>query len=287
MDNFCIIVNAQKDENLEMAEDIGRYLGERQKTFSIQRAKNKMEGLPYHYTNPELIADDTDCIIVLGGDGTLLQAARDLVRKNIPLLGINMGHLGYLAEVDGGSVYPALEQLLRGAYEVEERMMLYGRVYRKERLLGEDIALNDIVISRMGPLRVTPFINYVNGEFLTVYHADGMIVSTPTGSTGYSLSAGGPIVSPGADLTILSPLAAHTLNTRSIVLPARDVVTIEIGDGRRDKAETAMAVFDGDTTVEMCSGDTIVIQRAASRVRIVKLNNQSFVEVLRQKMRNN
>lgn len=157
--------------------------------------------------------------------------ARDVVHKNIPLFGINLGTLGFLAEVDRQSVYPALQKLMEDDYEVEERMMLKGTVYRGEEVLGEDIALNDIVIGREGHLRVVSFKNYVNGEYLNSYNADGIIISTPTGSTGYSLSAGGPVVSPGASMMIMTPIAPHTMNTRSIIFPAEDVITVEIGRG--------------------------------------------------------
>lgn len=285
MDRFCIITNTQKDENLETTHKIETYLKHQGKMCYVQVAESKMEGKPYHYTNPECIPDDVECIIVLGGDGTLLQAARDVVHKKIPLFGINLGTLGYLAEVNKASIFPALDQLIQDNYELEERMMFYGQVYRKGALLGGDIALNDIVISRSGPLRVLRFINYVNGEYLNVYSADGIILSTPTGSTGYSLSAGGPIVSPSAQLAIMTPLAAHTLNARSIIFPAEDEITVEIGQGRRQLEETAVASFDGDTTIPMVTGDKIVIRKATVSTKIIKLSNLSFVEVLRQKMR--
>lgn len=139
------------------------------------------------------------------GDGTLLQAARDVVHLDIPLLGINLGTLGFLAEVDKNSVYPALDRLLSDDYELEDRMMLEGKIYRGEELIGKDIALNDIVIGREGHLRVIRFKNYVNDAYMNSYNADGIIISTPTGSTGYSLSAGGPVVSPSASMMIMTP----------------------------------------------------------------------------------
>lgn len=163
-------------------------------------------------------------------------------------------------------------------------MMLRGRVYRGEKLLAEDIALNDIVISREGPLRVVRFCNYVNGEFLNSYNADGIIISTATGSTGYSLSAGGPIISPEASLLLMTPLAPHTLNTRSIIFPAEDSIAVEIGPGRDGHKETGMASFDGATTCMMETGDRIVIERAVQDTRIIKISNISFLETLRKKM---
>lgn len=284
MDRFYIITNSEKDPDLTITNGIADYLTAHGKKCRIQQAQRRLHG-NFHYTDPSLIPDDTQCIIVLGGDGTLLQAARDVVYKNIPLLGINMGNLGYLAEVDVQSVYPALDQLLAGDYEVEERMMLQGRVYRGQELIGEDIALNDIVIGRDGHLRVVRFKNYVNDEYLNSYNADGIIVSTPTGSTGYSLSAGGPIVSPNAAMMIMTPIAPHTLNTRSIIFPAEDVITVEIGKGRHVDCENGIASFDGDAFIPMVTGDCIEICRAEVRTKILKLNHLSFVEVLRRKMR--
>ena len=165
--------------------------------------------------------------------------------------------------------------------------MLTGSVLRGNQILGEDVALNDIVISRDGPLRVVRFKNYVNNEYLNSYDADGIIISTPTGSTGYSLSCGGPVVSPNAAMTLMTPIAPHTMNTRSIIFPAEDVITVEIGEGRRQELEKGLASFDGDTVIPMVTGDRIVIRKATVSCRILKLNHLSFVEVLRQKMRDN
>ena len=242
-----------------------------------------MEGA-YHYTNPELIPEGTQCILVLGGDGTLLQAARDVVYRKIPMLGINLGTLGFLAEVNRQSIHAALDKLIADDYEIEERMMLTGTVWHGDKIIGQDIALNDIVIGREGPLRVVRFKNYVNDVYLNSYNADGIIIATPTGSTGYSLSCGGPIVSPNAAMTLMTPIAPHTLNTRSIIFPEEDVITVELGEGRRQVQEQGLASFDGDTEIPIVTGDRIVIQKASASVKILKLNHLSFVEVLRQKM---
>ena len=286
MDHFFIITNTVKDPTLSVSRKICRYLEDKGRHCTVHRADSRI-GDSCHYTDPGLIPKETECIIVLGGDGTVLQAARDILRTGIPLLGINLGTLGYLAEVDKGQLYQALDQLISGSFEIEERMMLRGRVYREDRLIGEDYALNDIVIGRNGALRVIRFMNYVNQYFLNSFDADGIILSTPTGSTGYSLSAGGPIVSPNASLIIMTPIAPHTLNTRSIILPPTDTVTVEIGEGRKTKMERGLASFDGNAQIEMITGDRIVIEKAETCTRIVKLSNRSFVEVLRQKMNEN
>lgn len=193
MDRFYIITNNAKDRELKLTEEIVSYLKAHGRQCMVQQAEGQQEG-PFHYTDPNQIPEGTQCILVLGGDGTLLQAARDVVHREIPLLGMNLGTLGFLAEIDRNSIYPSLDQLMADDYEIEERMMLTGTVIRGNRILGEDVALNDIVISRDGPLRVVRFKNYVNNEYLNSYNADGIIISTPTGSTGYSLSCGGTVI---------------------------------------------------------------------------------------------
>ena len=274
MDRFYIIPNSAKDPELTFSNRIIAYLEKHGARCHVQKITEKMEG-PYHYTDPDGIPEDTQCIIVLGGDGTLLQAARDVVHLDIPLLGINLGTLGFLAEVDKNSVYPALDRLLTDDYELEERMMLEGKIYRGEEVIG-----------REGHLRVIRFKNYVNDSYMNSYNADGIIISTPTGSTGYSLSAGGPVVSPSASMMIMTPIAPHTMNTRSIILSGEEAVTVEIGEGRHNTIEKAVASFDGDTQISMVTGDRIVIRKATVRTKILKLNHLSFVEVLRQKMSN-
>ena len=287
MDKFYIITNRDKDQNLRFTEEIVQYLKEHGKKCQVQQAERRVEG-EYHYTDPALIPEDTQCILVLGGDGTLLQAARDVVHREIPMLGINLGTLGFLAEIDKTSIYTALDKLFADDYEIEERMMLTGTVWRGDKITGQDVALHDIVISRVGPpLRVIAFNNYVNDGYLNSYNADGIIIATPTGSTGYSLSCGGPIISPNAAMTVMTPIAPHTLNTRSIIFPEDDVITVELGEGRRQIQENGLASFDGDVEVPMSTGDRIVIKKASVSVKILKLNHLSFVEVLRQKMSNN
>ena len=286
MERFYLIANQTKDRNLTVTRQVAEYLKSHGKQcFLPGESKERSEG--FHYTDPSLIPEDIDCAIVLGGDGTLLQAARDMVDRQIPLLGINLGTLGYLADIDSNSTVPALDHLLDGEYELQRRMMLTGSIYRKGRKIAEDIALNDIVIGREGRLRVVQFNNYVNGAFLNSYRADGIIVATPTGSTGYSLSAGGPVVSPEASMLLMTPLAPHTLNTRSIVFPEHDVIIVELGPARDGGTERGMAYFDGDTSVPMITGDRIEIKKSRKDTWLVKVSTISFLETLRRKMANN
>ena len=283
MDSFYIITNKDKDPGFQTTRFVKEYLEKRGKKCTIR--ENMVEsGGNYKYTDASGIPDDVDCVLVLGGDGTLLQASRDLTERDLPLLGINMGTLGYLAEVDRKGIEPALERLLAGEYQIVSRMMISGEVYHQGKKVMEDLALNDIVIGRYGRLRIIDFKIYVNGEYLNRYSADAMVISTPTGSTGYSLSAGGPIVSPEASMLLMTPVAPHTLNTRSIILPDDAEITVEMLPGHSRSGDDAEVTFDGDTSVRLTCTDKVVIRKAVKKTRLIKINQISFLEVLRTKM---
>lgn len=270
MNYFYIVTNQAKDQSLAT-------------TYRIQ---NYIEGKGKHCilgADAKSVPEHTDCVLVLGGDGTLIRAARELRLSDVPMLGINLGTLGYLTEVEIHNVEDAIDQLLEGRPFIETRMMLKGTLNHTI----EDIALNDIVLSRTGSLRLIHFNVYVNGELLNSYQADGVIVSTPTGSTGYNLSAGGPIVEPTARMLVITPICSHALNTSSIVLSAEDEIILEVGKGRDNQIEHAGISFDGDTIIEVKTGDRIVIQKAKETTKLLKLSKVSFLETLRKKMKGN
>lgn len=280
MQYFYLIANEAKDPQGCYRERIMAYLREHGGTVTCVENTASAAAMALH----ELEGRKEDmCVLVLGGDGTLLRAARNMMDSRIPLIGINLGTLGYLAEVEIGSIEPALDQLLADGFTREERMMLAGRVKKKE-TFEDNYALNDIVISRCGSLQILTFHIYVNGQFLNSYSADGMIVATPTGSTGYNMSAGGPIVEPGAKLLLLTPICPHTLNTRSIVLAPEDEICIEIPQGRDGRIQTVEANFDGCHKIVLQTGDSIVIHKAGKTTGILKLNTESFLSVLHKKM---
>ena len=290
MRQFYVITNCEKDKDLETTGQIYNYLRQRGCACEVreyQRRNHPSGETDWKYTDDSWIPQGTDCILVLGGDGTLLQAARDTINRKIPLLGINLGTLGFLAEIEKSGIPDALDSLLLDNYTIEPRMVLEGSVYRNGRETVKDIALNDIVVNRSGALRVIDYEIQVNGEPLNRYSADGMIVSTPTGSTGYSLSAGGPIISPMASMIVVTPICPHTLTARSIVLSGGDSVRVQIGSGRRSLHEEAFATFDGEVPVPMETGDYVEIHRSEKIVNILKISKVSFLEVLRDKMRAN
>ena len=219
-----------------------------------------------------------DCALVLGGDGTLLRAARNITDSRIPLLGINLGTLGYLAEVESACAEEAIEKLLADEFVREERMMLTGRMAGA---LEEQYALNDIVISRCGSLQILNVRIYVNDRFLNDYCADGVIVATPTGSTAYNLSAGGPIVTPGAEMIVLTPICPHSVSSRSIILSHHDKVGIRVLENAGQKQ---MAVFDGDQVMDLDAGELLEIRESGSYTTLIQLKNVSFLENIREKL---
>lgn len=276
MRQFFLVANLEKENTETMAKQISAYLQERGAVCTLCPQGRQSDMLAYKYTDARLVPEGTEAVLVLGGDGTLIQAARDLAAKNLPLLGINMGNLGYLTQGGPEEVWEMLDALLADRFWIEKRMLLSGTAKNKT-----EIALNDIVLARGGSLRMLRFQIFVNGEMLSEYKADGMIVATPTGSTAYNLSAGGPIVDPRADLILLTPICAHTLNTRSIVLSAADTVQI-VMQGREQEKQAA--IFDGDTEIVLDVGDCIEIKKAEITVQMLKLKRTSFVETLREKM---
>lgn len=228
-----------------------------------------------HYELPE----GTDCIITIGGDGTLIQTARATVGSNVPLIGINRGHLGYLTQLKAEEdIAPALKRLASGAYALEERMMLEAELWRGGVCTFRDLALNEVMLGRHNALRAIDFLVYVNGILLNEYLADGMIVATPTGSTAYSLSAGGPIAKPQAKLMILSPICSHAVNSRSIILSPEDEVKLV------PKTDTQFLTCDGDSVKPLRQGDEVRVRRSSYVTRLVRLENESFLDTLRNKM---
>lgn len=272
MKHFLIYTNRHKDKDMATTDRIRAYLEERGQRVSV-----KLEESDWEET-------EADCMIVLGGDGTVLRAARETVKMNIPIIGVNLGTLGYMTEIELTNLEESLERLIAGDYEKESRMMLNGKAYLGDGRTEEGWALNDIVISRSGSLQIIRFNIYVNGQFLNDYSADGMIVTTPTGSTGYNLSAGGPLIEPGARLIMLTPICPHTLNQRSIILSPEDVIEIEIPGGNEEKIQTVEASFDGSHTVPLSSGDRLRIVKSEKMTEFIQLNQVSFLEVLHEKM---
>ena len=221
-----------------------------------------------------------EALIVLGGDGTLLSMARAVGDLGVPILGVNLGVLGFLTATTLEEMLPALEALLAGGMAVEERMMLAARVVRGGQATGDYIALNDVVITKSAMSRIIDLAVSVDGRHATAYRADGLIISTPTGSTAYNLSAGGPILFPTMDAVVLTPIAPHTLSNRPIVLPGAQRIDVTL---RVD--QEVMLTMDGQVGVPLRERDVVEVQKARARIRLLRFDQKDFFSVLRTKLK--
>lgn len=277
MNNFLIIANKQKDINLEITEQIRAHITRMGAVCNV-----------YDQYNREVssidIPDGTQCILVIGGDGTILAAARMLVGNNIPLLGINLGTLGFLADVNLADLSKTLDVLLKDQYQVENRIMLTAEVYKQGEKAATYIALNDFNINRFGASRVIGLKVGINGSVIDRYRADGVIVCTPTGSTGYNLSAGGPIINPTCKNFVITPICPHSLTARSIVLAKEDVVTVEVEQIRSNIKEEAIISFDGREGLSLLPGDQVKIYKSQEVTPFIKATEVSFVQILKEKL---
>lgn len=281
MKKFLIVTNLRKDPELKVSNQIAEYI-QQKGGIAINLLDFTPDVVRFEQLDFEKIPADTECIIVLGGDGTLIRVVRRTRKKDIPLIGVNMGSLGYLCELDKENILQAIDKLMDDNCTIEKRLMIKG--YRKGETQGRT-ALNEIVVHPAGVLAILRLDVYVNGEFLTTYEGDGVMVATPTGSTGYNLSAGGPIIEPGANILALTPINAHSLNSKGIILRSDDVIEVELVPRRSKKDDIAYVSCDGDHFAQLKAGERFVIERAVHTIKICKVNKQSFLETMRKKMK--
>lgn len=220
-----------------------------------------------------------DALVVLGGDGTFLGAAREATERAIPLLGVNLGSLGFMTEVALDGVETALEELSTGNYSIEERMMLDLKIKGRSGTRS-DVALNEVVFSRKAMAKMIELSVSVNGQHITQYKADGLIISTPTGSTAYALSAGGPILYPTLDAILICPICPHTLTNRPVVIPGADVIEIDIMKGQ----EEVVATLDGQICLDLNPMDHLTLCRSSHTTRIIKVPERTHYDTLRDKL---
>ena len=276
MEKFCILANKEKDENLLVTQKVQACLSGYGKQVSVLVDDFSEE------TGKCISEIEADCVLVLGGDGTLIRAANRLLGTSIPIFGINLGTLGFLTETGIAGMEQALEQLVNGEYDIETRMML--QVNAGEDF--EDTALNDVVITRSGFSRLISVRVYVNEKLVDTYRGDGVIIATPTGSTGYNLSAGGPVVLPNASLIVITPICPHSLNARSIIVSDKDSLRLVIEKEKKTQEEEAIVTVDGRNAKELRAADWIAIEKSAGVTHLVKLKDRTFFEILREKFRN-
>ena len=222
----------------------------------------------------------TDMLVCFGGDGTILHAAKDATTHQIPILGVNMGSVGFMAELEHGEL-SLLSKVTAGKYTVESRMMLDVCVKRDGRVVYEDLALNDAVMTKGAVARIVDLSVYGDGVLISDFGGDGVIVSTPTGSTAYSMAAGGPIVEPSAESIIITPICAHALQAKSFVL-GRDR-TVEVRTEKNNRKSVYLSV-DGGKAFKLAGGDRVVIRRSESMTRLVRLTDKSFYTIVSEKL---
>lgn len=227
------------------------------------------------------LASKADVLLVLGGDGTMLNAARLAGERGIPILGVNMGGLGFLTEVRLENLYPSLERVFANDFVLDERLMLKTHVHRHGETVARGVVLNDVVISKGTLARMIELKIAIQGQFVTNLRGDGLIVSTPTGSTAYSLSAGGPIINPAVQSLILTPICPHTLTHRPLIVPGNVEVEVTL----TSKDDGAMATLDGQVGIAMTQGDTVVVQTSEHRTRLIRFPESHYYEVLREKLK--
>jgi NAD+ kinase len=227
------------------------------------------------------IADHCDLLVVLGGDGTMIATARLVGGRGTPVLGVNLGSLGYLTEFAAEDAIPALEQVARGSYEVDRRMMLDWRVLRDGDQVIASSALNDVVVNKSAMARIIDIECSIGPHYVTGYRADGLIISTPTGSTAYNLSAGGPIIHPDTQAICIAPICPHTLTNRPLVMPS----AVEIRLKLNTREQEVMLTSDGQTGIPLVARDTIELKQSAMTFNTIRAKDRDYFEILRSKLR--
>lgn len=280
MKKIGIIPNFTKDKDMQLTRKIINWIeghGGQVLLNEIEAEKINRKDLAYKSYK---MYKESDFIIVLGGDGTLLGVARRIGWYETPILGVNLGRLGFLTGVELRDLYTAMEKIFAGEYTIEERMMLEAVVVNNNVQVETFYGLNDVVISKGAFTRIIRLKTYIDGHYLDSYSADGIIISSPTGSTAYSLSAGGPIVNPQNSLLIVTPISPHTLHARSIIISDKEKVCVEVEGGDNE----VILTIDGQEGYKVKNEDKLVVSKADFHANFVKLNNRTFYDVLRNKL---
>ena len=280
MKHIGIVAKRNRPAALALARRLVTWLRRRRKTVLVETEVASVLRLSDGVSKQEMM-ERADLVVVLGGDGTLLSVARHSGSRRVPVLGVNLGGLGFLTDVRPDEAFQALERVLAGHYRLERRSMLETAVVRGGKVLRRFQALNDVVINKGALARILDLETSVYGVALCTYKADGLILSTPTGSTAYSLSAGGAIVEPSIGVLLISPICPHTLTQRPIVLPERAHVRVAV----RSPDEDVVLTIDGQEGMKLASDDVITVRPAKHRVHLVRSPTHSFFELLRTKLR--
>lgn len=278
-----IIINLQKEIPTDYITSIINWLKEHNCDVMIPvEIKNKVNSISKSYET-KYIYENTDLVIVFGGDGTILGNAREASVFSTPILGVNMGHLGFMTDVEVKDTFDALESLINGNYEIEERMMLKIEIINTTNNVIKNTfhCLNEVGISRGTLSKMLTLKICINNEYFDSYHADGLLISTPTGSTAYSLSAGGPIINPKINAVLITPLCPHSLSARSLIVSENEVVETRIINSYHD----AYVTIDGQIGYSIEPEDSIIVKKSEFVTKLIKISNRSFYDVLRTKLK--
>jgi len=270
----------QEREAHEVVAGLIPWLRERRREPVLDEQLAKLIGYPDQVPLADLPAK-VDMLLVLGGDGTLLSVARLATNREVPILGVNLGRMGFLTEVNLNELYPALESIFARNFTIDRRMMMHAQALREGQCLSEHLVLNDVVINNGALARIVTMEVTVDGHYLTTFQADGLIVSTPTGSTAYSLSAGGPIIYPSLFSILLTPICSHTLTNRPIILPVESTLEITLTSGHKD----VFLTLDGQTGHALQLNDRVRVRKSGQTVSLIKLPFRNYFEVLRTKLK--
>ncbi len=280
MQSIGILTKPKFPDVTHTLKNLVAWLRERQKDVVFDGKIAALLGEPATHKKTD-IAALADLVIVLGGDGTMLNAARLVEERGIPILGVNMGGLGFLTEVSLEHLYPALEKVFTQEFILDERLMLRAQIHRHGEHVAQATVLNDVVVSKGTLSRMVEIQISIDGKFVTNLRGDGLIVSTPTGSTAYSLSAGGPIITPSVQALILTPICPHTLTHRPLLVPGS--ATLEVTLTSQD--EGAMTTFDGQVGIAMTQGDTVAIRVSEHQTRLIRFPDHTYYDVIRRKLK--
>ncbi|SJZ85441.1 NAD(+)/NADH kinase [Selenihalanaerobacter shriftii] len=280
MKRVGLIPNPTKERAVEVVKDVIEWFREQGVNYLIEENAAKVIGDIKHSSSYQEMVGKVDLVIVFGGDGTFLNTARKFATAELPILGVNLGSLGFLTDIELNDLKKALKNLVAGNFEVEERMMIEAEVIRDGESISKVIAINDVVITKGSFARLIELTTYIDGEYLTTYPADGVIIACPTGSTAYSLSAGGPIVNPKLKSLVITPICPHTLHARSIVTSQEEVVKIEVGADHED----VMLTVDGQEGLKLFSDDQVIIKQSNLVTKLVKLKDYNFYKILRTRL---
>ena len=281
-----VIVKPHQPDALETLCSLTKWLSERSIAFvgppDIERERIEHKtGCSVEVVGEQELPRRVDLILVLGGDGTMIATGRMLGDNQVPVIGVNYGGLGYLAEFPIEELFPALEAILAGQYTVQQRLMLSIELWRGEELVTRNRVLNDVVVNKSALARIIEIEAYLNEQFVNLFRADGLIVATPTGSTAYNLSAGGPIIFPSMNAMVITPICPFTLSNRPIVVPDDSVIEVRL---ITEKEEVALTL-DGQVGVSLQAHDRVVIRKSKTAFNVVQPPNRNYFEVLRNKLK--